>query len=418
MKQLFSFIVLFLFTITVWSQAPKIINYQGVARNASGVPYAGQQMNVRVSIHTGTPDGTVEFSETRSVTTNQFGLFNIQIGSAGSSHMQGSITAVNWSNGNKYLQTEISVNGQPYVNLGTTQMMSVPFAMHSKEAKELVLPFTQTGSSSTDLLNLTNSDNTTTSSTIKATASAGRAFFGNSNTGTSGYFVSNSGTGVFGYAPNGTGVTGMTNSATEIGVSAINNGNGLALSIKGGLRINGGNTNPGAGKILTSDAQGNATWQTPVLTNTATIGFLVSGVAQGGLQVLPNNTEYKIHPAIKEYDGSNNFSLYNQSPSSTFTAPVAGLYRFTINIGIESNDVLDTYIDYSYLYLMVRSNGIDSQKDLAVAWKPDWSEISLTVDKVVALKAGDQVWARSLTKTEDNSNPILAYCDFAGYLIK
>lgn len=415
MKQFLTSIFLLLFTAIVWAQAPKIINYQGVARNASGVAYAGQQISVRLSIHTGTPEGIIEYSETRNVTTNQFGLFNVGIGSAGASNMQGSITGINWSAGNKFLTTEISINGQPYANLGTTQMMSVPFAMHSKEAKELVLPFTQAGSSATDLLSLTNSDNTTTSSTIKATAAAGRAFYGSSNTGTSGYFVSNSGTGVFGYAPNGTGVIGMTNTAGEIGISAINNANGLALSVKGGLRINGGNTNPGAGKILTSDAQGNATWQTPA--PTATIGFLVSGVAQGGLQNLPNNIEYKIHPAVKEYDGSNNFSLYNQSPSSTFTAPVTGLYRFTIRVRIESND-MDTYINYSYLYLMVSSNGIVSEKELAIEWKPDWSTVSLTVDKVVALKAGDQVWASSLTKTEDNSNPILTYCHFAGYLIK
>ncbi|QNA45263.1 C1q-like domain-containing protein [Lacibacter sediminis] len=416
MKQVFTSIILLLLTTTVWAQAPKVINYQGVARNASGVAYAGQQISVRLSIHTGTPEGTIEYSETRNVTTNQFGLFNVGIGSAGASFMQGSINGVNWNAGNKFLKTEISINGQPYASLGTTQMMSVPFAMHSKEAKEIVLPFAQTGSSSTDLLSVANSDNTTTtSSTIKATAASGRAFYGNSNTGTTGYFVSNSGTGVFGYAPNGTGVIGMTNSASEIGVSAINNVNGLALSVKGGLRINGGNTNPGAGKVLTSDAQGNATWQTPA--PTATIGFLVSGVAQGGLQILPNDIDYKIHPAVKEYDGSNNFSLYTQSPSSTFTAPVAGLYRFTIRVRIESND-MDTYIDYSYLDLMVRSNGIDSKKEFAVEWNPDWSTASLTLDKVVALKAGDQVWASSITKTEDNSNPILTYCDFAGYLIK
>lgn len=416
MKQFFTAVFLFLFAAAVSAQAPKIINYQGVARNASGVPYAGQQMNVRVSIHTGTPDGAVEFSETRSVTTNQFGLFNIQIGSAGASYLQGSLLSVNWSSGNKFLQTEISVNGQPYVNLGTTQMMSVPFAMHSKEAKELVLPFTQTGSSSTDLLNLTNSDNTTTSSTIKATASAGRAFYGSSNTGTSGYFVSNSGTGVFGYAPNGTGVIGMTNTAGEIGISAINNANGLALSVKGGLRINGGNTNPGAGKILTSDAQGNATWQTPE-SSTTTVGFIVNGVAQGGLQNHPHNTFYKLHAAKEDYDGNNNYTLYNQTPSSTFTVPVSGLYRFQSNIQMGTNSI-STDIEYCDISLVVKRNGIETDRRMTGAWQPGTPYAFMDFDTVMYLTAGDQIWLKAKTSTEDGSNPILESFNFIGYLIK
>ncbi len=141
MKQFFSLLILLLFTVAVWAQAPQAINYQGVARNASGVAYAGQQINVRLSIRTGIPDGTVEYSETRSVTTNQFGLFNVQIGSTGASVIQGNFTVINWSEGSKFLQTEISVNGQPYTNLGTTQMMSVPFSLHSNESKDLIFSF-------------------------------------------------------------------------------------------------------------------------------------------------------------------------------------------------------------------------------------------------------------------------------------
>ena len=271
MKQLFSSILLLLFTITVLAQAPQAINYQGVARNASGVAYAGQQINVRLSIHTGTPDGTVEYSETRNVTTNQFGLFNVQIGSAGASNIQGNFAGINWGAGNKFLQTEISVNGQPFSNLGTTQMMSVPFSLHSNESKDLIFPFSKSIGTAGNMFSLTNDNTSNSSTTIKSTAVGGRAFYGSATTGVGGFFLSNSGTGIYsesnsgtavrGESPNGNGVTGISNNINGIGVTAINNVNGIALAVDGNVRINGGNTNPGLGKVLTSDANGNATWQ-------------------------------------------------------------------------------------------------------------------------------------------------------------
>lgn len=271
MKQFFSSLFLLLFTATVWAQAPQAINYQGVARNTSGVAYAGQQINVRVSIHTGTPDGLVEYSETRSVTTNQFGLFNIQIGSAGASAIQGNFAAINWAAGAKFLQTEISVNGQPYSNLGTTQMMSVPFAIHSAQSKDLIFPFSKNMNTSGTMLSVANDHTSSSSNTIQSTAVGGRAVYGSSTNGIGGFFLSNSGTGLYGESnsgtaiwgesPNGNGVTGVSNNINGIGISAINNANGVALSVDGNVRIQGGNTNPGLGKVLTSDANGNATWQ-------------------------------------------------------------------------------------------------------------------------------------------------------------
>ena len=253
------------------AQAPQAINYQGVARNASGVAYAGQLINVRLSIHTGTPDGIVEYSETRAVTTNQFGLFNVQIGSEGASNVQGNFTSINWSSGSKFLQTEISVNSQPFANLGTTQMMSVPFSLHSNESKDLIFPFSKSMGTTGNMFSLTNDNTSNSSNTIKSTAVGGRAFYGSATTGVGGFFLSNSGMGIYsesnsgtavwGESPNGNGIMGISNNVNGIGVTAINNVNGVALVVDGNVRINGGNTNPGVGKVLTSDANGNATWQ-------------------------------------------------------------------------------------------------------------------------------------------------------------
>jgi len=272
MKQFFSSLLFLLLTVAVWAQAPQAINYQGVARNASGVAYAGQSISLKLSVHTGIPDGTIEYSETRSVTTNQFGLFNVQIGGTGASAIQGNFSTINWAVGAKFLQTEISVNGQPYTNLGTTQMMSVPFALHSNESKDLIFPFSKSIGTAGNMFSLTNDHTSSSSNTIKSTAVGGRAFYGSATTGVGGFFLSNSGTGIYsesnsgtaiwGESPNGNGIHGVSNFINGVGILAQNNAGGTALAVDGNLRINGGNTNPGVGKVLTSDANGNATWQT------------------------------------------------------------------------------------------------------------------------------------------------------------
>ena len=488
MKQLFSLLFLFLAVTAVRAQAPMAINYQGVARNAGGLPYAEQQLSVRISIHTGTATGAVEYRETRSVTSNQFGLFNVQIGSPGASGVQGNFSGINWSEGNKFLQTEISVNGQAFSNLGTTQMVSVPFAVSSQQAKQLVFPMdTSFNGHSSPVLKIKNTS-ASANNAISGESINGIAIAGSSETksgvagsafvtqvggvtgtnpalggyGVHGYTSATnySGAGIFGQAISGAGVKGETStgngvlgtvSGFGVGVNgqAATNGYGVyalsasgyglyataiaatgtagkfyqpdtdgkALIVEGNLQIKSGNTNPGAGKVLTSDADGNATWKTPVATTSTPVGFLASGAAQGGLQNIPNNVEYKIHPAIEEFDGSNNYTLSNQSPSSIFTAPATGLYRFTTKVTIKTNNT-NTNITYSYLRLTVKSNGVETVKEATGHWEPEYYTVTSTIDKVLVLKAGDQVWLKTLTSTKDGSNPILEACEFAGYQIR
>jgi len=294
-----------------FAQAPSVFNYQGIARNAAGVPYANQSINVKISVRSGVPAGALEYSETRGeysetrgVLTNAFGLFNLQIGSSGATINYGSFTNINWQSGAKFLQTEISVNGQAFAEIGTTQIMSVPYALHSREAKELVLPFSKTIAAVGDMLQINNTDFNVTSSAIKATIGAGRAFSGVATTGVGGHFLSTDGDALYAYSANKMGLRAISNSTTGYGVFASNINSGYALGVSGNLRIFGGgnlrifggNTNPGAGKVLTSDANGNATWQ-PIASSVAPIGYVVNNPAQGGLQNMPNDVRYKMHAA-------------------------------------------------------------------------------------------------------------------------
>jgi hypothetical protein len=121
--------------LNLMAQAPNLFNYQGVARNAVGNPLPNQTMHLRISIRDVTAVGPVVYSETRSVQTNSWGLFAVQVGSAGTMSTTGTIAGVNWLQGNKFLEVEIDPNaGFNYINLGVTQLLSVPYAFNAVTA--------------------------------------------------------------------------------------------------------------------------------------------------------------------------------------------------------------------------------------------------------------------------------------------
>jgi hypothetical protein len=116
-------------SFSAFSQAPNLLNYQGVARNSVGNPLPNQTMKLRLSIHDLLPSGAVVYSEIRQITTNLGGLFSVQIGSAGASSSTGTIAGVNWIVGNKFLQVELDpASNNNYLDIGTAQLVSVPYA--------------------------------------------------------------------------------------------------------------------------------------------------------------------------------------------------------------------------------------------------------------------------------------------------
>jgi uncharacterized protein (TIGR02145 family) len=122
-------LTLLAFSFSAFSQAPNLLNYQGVARNAVGNPLPNQSMKLRLSIHDSSPSGTVVYSEIRPITTNLGGLFSVQIGSAGATSTSGTIAGVNWLVGDKYLQVELDpASNNNYLDIGTVQLVSVPYA--------------------------------------------------------------------------------------------------------------------------------------------------------------------------------------------------------------------------------------------------------------------------------------------------
>jgi hypothetical protein len=134
-KILLQTLALLLVSVAGMAQAPGIFNYQAVARNPVGNALSGKQISIRLTVHDGSAAGPSVYSETRTTTTNAFGLFNVQVGSPGASNVTGTVAGVNWAAGSKYLQVEMDpAGGSAFTTMGATQLASVPYALNAAGA--------------------------------------------------------------------------------------------------------------------------------------------------------------------------------------------------------------------------------------------------------------------------------------------
>ena len=156
----------------------------------------------------------------------------MQIGSG--TVFAGNFSAINWSSGNFYLKTETDPSGGTnYTIAGTSQLLSVPYAMYANSA----------GSAS----------------------------------GSSQWYVS--GNNIYNANSGNVGI-GMTNPTERLVVSGKTKTTDFQMT-----------NGAGAGKVLTSDASGNATWQTSSSGfslpysgsgNTSSVAFQVSNYYNNG----------------------------------------------------------------------------------------------------------------------------------------
>jgi hypothetical protein len=89
--------------ISAMAQAPQLMNYQAVVRDAQGNPKTTGTVGVRYSIRDLTPTGTVVYQQSSTATPNQFGIITVVIGG-------GNLSTVNWGTGAKYLEVELDIN--------------------------------------------------------------------------------------------------------------------------------------------------------------------------------------------------------------------------------------------------------------------------------------------------------------------
>ncbi len=110
------------------AQIPGSFNYQAVVHDNSGELVANQSVNIRISILDNSPSGTTLYTEGHTKTTSSNGVFNLQVGDG--IPTLGSFNDINWTLNDKYLKTEIDL-GDGYINMGTTQLLAVPFSFYT-----------------------------------------------------------------------------------------------------------------------------------------------------------------------------------------------------------------------------------------------------------------------------------------------
>ena len=129
-KVLFFLITVFLVFGQTFAQ-PKLMNYQGVARDKLGKVISNKNISLRISIISGDQNGPVVYSETHMVKTSKFGVFSIHIGS-GSSDI-GVFPDIMWASANHFVKVGMDIEGgNEYMEMGVTQLLSVPYAFHSQ----------------------------------------------------------------------------------------------------------------------------------------------------------------------------------------------------------------------------------------------------------------------------------------------
>ncbi len=117
-------LLLFCVVVDLKAQSPQGIPYQAVVRNVDGSVMSNASVNMNFKIHDGSASGNVVYEESHALTSNAQGLVSCVVGNGVVS--QGNFGNVQWGSGAKFLQVLMG-----NTDLGTQQMMSVPYALYA-----------------------------------------------------------------------------------------------------------------------------------------------------------------------------------------------------------------------------------------------------------------------------------------------
>lgn len=137
MKAFISLLIALFFAVAVSAQTPQSFRYQAVARDNSGNVLANQEVSFRISIISGRVSGPAEYIEIHSgLTTNNFGLVELEIGKG--MPVSGIFSSIYFGGNNYFVKVEMDpAGGTVYQELSTSQLLSVPYALHSKNAEQV-----------------------------------------------------------------------------------------------------------------------------------------------------------------------------------------------------------------------------------------------------------------------------------------
>lgn len=201
-----------LLSLGVFAQAPQVINYQAIARDAGG-NIVTNSIGIKFRILQGSASGTLVYEETHTTSPSTAGVFNVGIGAG--TVVSGSFSGILWQNGPYFLEVSIDpAGGTSYSIVGTTQLLSVPYALYAEKAGNLNLSIgnglsltsgTLSNSAPNQTVSITSGSNIAVtgsypSYTISSTGSASTSVPNTSVTGTGIATVTAAGTNTFNVA--------------------------------------------------------------------------------------------------------------------------------------------------------------------------------------------------------------------------
>jgi hypothetical protein len=137
MKKLITLFVFMAFTLVIMAQAPGKMSYQALVRDSNNKLIPDSNIGMQISILQSSAEGTALYVERHFPSTNSNGLVTVEIG--GGTIVSGDIIGIDWANGPYFIKTETDLNGGAnYTISGTSQLLSVPYSLHSNTAENVI----------------------------------------------------------------------------------------------------------------------------------------------------------------------------------------------------------------------------------------------------------------------------------------
>jgi len=353
MRKLFILFAVSLITIVAWSQSPEKMNYQAIIRNSSSGLVTSSIVGMRISILQGSSSGTPVYIETQTPTSNINGLVTIEIG--GGTPATGAFSDIDWADGPYFIKTETDpAGGTNYTITGTSQLLSVPYAMHSKTSENGTV-WSQNGS---DIYYNDGNVGIGTSNPETYIHAHGLPIISRGQLSLSSpasediflsFYEANNFKAYLWYEVNDEDLRLQNFTSGDLNLNPYGGNVGIGtnnptskLEVAGQIKITGGT--PAMGQVLTSDGVGLATWEPPANSSVNQIYFEVKRNASYNWTI--SGTTEKINFSSNSTVWKNEGNGFNTT-TSRFTAPEDGIYTF--NGAIDFEGITPGYLIYAFL---------------------------------------------------------------------
>ncbi len=399
MKKIFTILTAVLITATIWAQSPEKMTYQSVIRNASDQLVTNQGMGMQISILQGSANGTAVYVETHSTTSNANGLVTIEIGTGATSD---DFSSIDWENGPYFLKSETdptTSGGTNYTITGTSQLLSVPYALYAKTAS------TADYNNLTNLpaLNIANWDNAynwgdhSTAGYLTSFTETDPVYTANFDlsSATNGDLLKFDGTKFIKFTPN------YLTSFTEVDGSTTNEIQNLNSVLNTGSDANSvaiNNLKIGQSSTCDASTEGNQRY------NSVTKKMEYCD----GTQWIPYSTGVQCTPQPTVSNaGTDQLNIVGTSCSLSANTPVEGSGIWTIKSGTNGSFVSNTLsttdfnglIGHTYILTWTISNECySSSDDVIISFEPITSVTDIDGNVYNIVSIGSQVWMKENLK--------------------